>query len=231
MMSQRLGSSPSAALLSGALACGLGLFALITCFGKISGGHFNPVLTLSESWQGNISPSLAAGYAAVQCIGAFAGVGAAHVMFGAPPFEAAVIARSDGSQWASEFIATFGLIGVCIGSARHRSGIGPSAVACYVIAAFWFTPTSAFTNPAVTLAKAVTASAAGIRLIDVPGFVLAQVCGGLASTWIFGWLYSAQDPDPAAVRKRSSITRKTNTAQRSLSFHYAGKTLKPRRVS
>lgn len=231
MMSQRLGSSPSAALLSSALACGFGLFALISCFGKVSGAHFNPVLTLSESWQGNISPSLAAAYVGVQCIGAFAGVAAAHVMFGAALFEAAAIARSDTTQWASEFIATFGLIGVCIGSTRQRTGIGPFAVACYVIAAFWFTPSSAFTNPAITLAKAATASAVGIRLGDVPGFVFAQFCGGLASTCFFGWLYSTQDSDATAISQLSSITPAAPAAPRAPSPHYASKVLNPGRMS
>jgi glycerol uptake facilitator-like aquaporin len=191
IMSQRLGSEPAAALMSSALACGLGVFALLSCFGGISGAHFNPALSLSESWRGRLSARIAAAYIAVQCMGAFAGVAAAHFMFDAPLFEAAGIARSDSGQWASEFIATFGLIGVCIGSARQRSGIATFAVSSYVIAAFWFTPSSAFMNPAITLAKAATASPAGIRLSDVPGFVLSQLCGGMAATWVFGWLYPA----------------------------------------
>lgn len=188
-MSERLGSSPSAALMSSAIACGLGLFALLACFGNVSGAHFNPALSLSESWRGRLSAAATAAYITAQCIGAFAGVAAAHFMFDLPLFEAAAVARSDSGQWASEFIATFGLIGVCIGSSRQKSGIVPFAVSFYVIAAFWFTPSSAFTNPAITLAKAATASPAGIRLSDVPGFVLAQLCGGMAATWLFGWLY------------------------------------------
>lgn len=201
MMSQRLGSSPSAALMSSALACGLGLFALLACFGRISGAHFNPVLSVSEAWRGRLSAGAATAYIAAQCIGAFAGAAASHLMFDAPLFEAATIARSDSAQWASEFVATFGLIGVCIGSSRQRNGIIlPFAVAFYVIAAFWFTPTSAFTNPAITLAKAATVSPAGIRLIDIPGFVLAQLGGGMAATWLFGWLYPTSGAVPASER-------------------------------
>lgn len=231
MMSQRLGSDPPAALMSGALACGLGLFALLACFGKVSGAHFNPVLTLSEAWRSSIRPSLAAGYIGVQCIGAFAGVAAAHLMFGAPPFEAAVIPRSDSSQWASEFIATFGLIGVCIGSARQRNDKAPFAVAFYVIAACWFTPSSAFMNPAITLAKAATASAAGIRLGDVPGFVMAQLCGGVAATWFFVWLYPARDRDTARMQHLSPITSSTSAMPQSPLLHYPEKSLGPRRIS
>lgn len=202
IMSQRLGSHPAEALMNGALACGLGLFALLSCFGNISGAHFNPVLSLSESWRGRLSAAEAASYIAAQCIGAFAGVAAAHFMFDAPLFEAAAIARSDARQWASEFIATFGLIGVCIGSARQGGGIQPFAVAAYVIAAFWFTPSSAFTNPAITLAKAVTASPAGIRPSDVPGFVLSQLCGGMAATCLFSWLY----PTPRAQARQHATS-------------------------
>lgn len=231
MMSQRLGSSAAMSLLSSALACGLGLFALLACFGKISGAHFNPVLTLSEAWRGNLSSSLAAGYIGVQCIGAFAGVAAAHIMFGAPPFEAAAIARFDASQWASEFIATFGLIGVCIGSTRQRAKVAPFAVAFYVIAAFWFTPSSAFTNPAVTLAKAATASAAGIRLNDVPGFVLAQLCGGLASTFFFGWLYPPRNQDTVHTPRLEPFTTATGAMPQSPSHRYAGKAFRPGRMS
>lgn len=184
-----LESSPMAALMSGAIAGGLGLFALLACFGNISGAHFNPVLSLSESWRGGLSPPSTAAYIAAQCIGAFAGVAAAHFMFNAPLFEAATIARSGPSQWASEYIATFSLIGICIGASRHRSDILPYAVCCYVIAALLFTPSAAFMNPAITLAKAATASPTGIRPSDVPGFVLAQLCGGMSATWLFQWLY------------------------------------------
>lgn len=189
MSAQYLESSPMAALMSSAIAGGFGLFALLACFGNISGAHFNPVLSLSESWQGGLSPSSTAAYIGAQCIGAFAGVGAAHFMFNTPLFDTATIARSGPSQWASEFVATFGLIGICIGASRHRSGILPYAVCCYVIAALLFTPSGAFMNPAITLAKAATASPTGILPSDVPGFVLAQLCGGVAATWLFRWLH------------------------------------------
>lgn len=203
MMAESLGGNPLTALLACSLVCGLGLFALLACFGNISGAHFNPVLTLSEVVRGQIAARLAAGYIAVQCIGAFSGVAAAHIMFNAPAFEAATIARSASGHWIGEFIAAFGLIGVCIGSTRHGDRIMPFAVAAYVVATFWFTPSSALLNPAMTFAKAMTASPAGIRLSDVPSLVTAQLCGGLASTLLFSWLYPNQKPEhssgPASI--------------------------------
>lgn len=211
-----LESSSMAALMSSALAGGLGLFALLACFGNISGAHFNPVLSLSESWQGGLSPFSTAAYIAAQCTGAFAGVAAAHFMFNAPLFEAATITRSGPSQWASEFIATFGLIGICIGTSRHRSGILPYAVCCYVIAALLFTPSGAFMNPAITLAKAATASPTGISVSDVPGFVLAQLCGGMAAAWLFRWLHPtcpARHADHMA--ERPSLIPVTDTLPKS----------------
>ena len=192
IMAERLsGGNVAIALLANAIATGAGLVALILMFGTISGAHFNPVVTLSEAWQKNIAASTVAPYIAVQIIGAFAGVAAAHAMFGEPAFFASEHARTGASQWWSECVATFGLIGVIIGCSRSRPSVTPFAVAAYITAAYWFTASTSFANPAVTLARAATNTFAGIRPTDVPGFILAQLAGATAATLLFTWLYPA----------------------------------------
>lgn len=160
-------------------------------FGTISGAHFNPVVTLSEAWQKNIAPADVLPYLAVQVGGAFAGVAAAHAMFGEPLYFASEHVRTGAGQWWSECVATFGLIGVIIGCSRSRPSITPFAVAAYITAAYWFTASTSFANPAVTLARAVTDTFAGIRPVDAPGFILAQLAGAAAATLLFTWLYPA----------------------------------------
>jgi glycerol uptake facilitator-like aquaporin len=189
IMAERLaGANVALALLANAIATGAGLVALILMFGAVSGAHFNPVVTLSEAWQKNLAPRHVLPYIAVQCIGAFAGVAAAHLMFGAPLFSAALHVRTGPAQWWSEFVATFGLIGVIIGCSRSRPGLTPFAVAAYITAAYWFTSSTSFANPAVTLARSASDTFAGIRPQDVPGFVLAQLLGAAVATLLFGWL-------------------------------------------
>ncbi len=192
IMVERLsGGNVAIALLANTIATGAGLVALILMFGTISGAHFNPVVTLSEAWQKNIAASAVAPYITVQIIGAFAGVAAAHAMFGEPAFFASEHARTGASQWWSECVATFGLIGVIIGCSRSRPSITPFAVAAYITAAYWFTASTSFANPAVTLARAATNTFAGIRPTDAPGFILAQLAGATAATLLFTWLYPA----------------------------------------
>ena len=192
IMAERLsGGNVAIALLANAIATGAGLVALILMFGTISGAHFNPVVTLSEAWQKNIAASAVAPYIVVQIIGAFAGVAAAHAMFGEPAFFASEHARTGASQWWSECVATFGLIGVIIGCSRSRPSVTPFAVAAFITAAYWFTASTSFANPAVTLARAATNTFAGIRPTDVPGFILAQLAGATAATLLFTWLYPA----------------------------------------
>jgi glycerol uptake facilitator-like aquaporin len=190
IMAERLaGGNLAIALLANALATGAGLLALILMFGTISGAHFNPVVTLSEVWQQNMPAAEVAPYIAVQLIGAFAGVAAAHGMFGDPLFFASQHGRTGAAQWWSEFVATFGLIAVIIGCSRSRPGITPVAVAAYIVAAYWFTSSTSFANPAVTLARSATGTFTGIRLADVPGFIVAQLLGAAAATLVFCWLY------------------------------------------
>jgi glycerol uptake facilitator-like aquaporin len=198
IMAERLaGGNVAIALLANAIATGAGLVALILMFGTISGAHFNPAVTLSEAWQKNVPASDVIPYIVVQVVGAFAGVAIAHLMFDAPVFSASAHVRTGAAQWWSEFVATFGLIAVIIGCSRSRPGVTPFAVAAYITAAYWFTSSTSFANPAVTLARSATDTFAGIRPADAFGFIVAQVLGAAAATPLFCWLY------PAAHREAS----------------------------
>lgn len=196
IMAERLsGGNVAIALLANTIATGAGLAALILTFGPISGAHFNPAVTLSEAWQRNMPAREVLPYIAVQVIGAFAGVMAAHLMFEAPLLFASAHARTGAAQWWSEFVATFGLLAVIIGCSRSRPAITPFAVAAYITAAYWFTASTSFANPAVTLARAASDTFAGIRPADAPGFILAQLAGAAAATIVFCWLYPAAPKD------------------------------------
>jgi glycerol uptake facilitator-like aquaporin len=190
IMAERLaGGNVAIALLANTIATGAGLVALILMFGTISGAHFNPVVTLSEAWQRNVPAADVLPYIVVQVAGAFAGVAAAHGMFGEALFFASEHVRSGPAQWWSEFIATFGLVGVIIGCSRSRPAITPFAVAAYITAAYWFTSSTSFANPAASN------TFAGIRPVDAPGFILAQLAGMGAATALFCWLYPAPPAD------------------------------------
>ena len=193
IMAERLaGGNVALALLANAIATGCGLVALILMFGGLSGAHFNPVVTLSEAWQGHLPARWVVPYIGVQCAGAFAGVACAHLMFGEPLFFASSHVRTGGAQWWSEAVATFGLIGVIIGCSRFRPQHTPFAVAAYITAAYWFTASTSFANPAVTLARSASDTFAGIRPQDAPGFIVAQFAGAAAATLLFGWLYRSE---------------------------------------
>jgi len=192
IMGERLsGGNVAVALLANTIATGAALVALISTFGPISGAHFNPVVTMSDASQGGIPWRVAPLYIAAQCAGAIAGMLAAHVMFGEPLLQLSQHARAGAAQLFSEFTATFGLIAVIWGCSRHRSDTVPFAVAAYIVAAYWFTASTSFANPAVTVARAFTDTFAGIRPIDTPGFVVAQVAGAAAATLLFRWLVPA----------------------------------------
>ena len=189
-MAERLaGNNVAIALLANTIATGAGLVALILMFGPISGAHFNPAVTLSEAWQKNIPVRDVIPYISVQVLGAFAGVASAHGMFGEALFFASEHVRTGPSQWWSEFVATFGLIGIIIGCSRSRPAITPFAVASYITAAYWFTASTSFANPAVTLARSASNTFAGIRPEDTPGFIMAQLVGAMVATLVFCWLY------------------------------------------
>jgi glycerol uptake facilitator-like aquaporin len=200
IMGERLsGGNIALALLANTMATGAALVALILTFASISGAHFNPVVTLADAWQGGISWRNVPAYLTAQIAGAFAGVAAAHLMFVAPLFSASHHARSGGAQLFSEFIATFGLLSVIWGCVRLRSSAVPFAVGAYITAAYWFTASTSFANPAVTLARAATNTFAGIRPVDAPGFVMAQLLGAFSATALFRWLVPALQADASSV--------------------------------
>jgi glycerol uptake facilitator-like aquaporin len=180
------------ALLANTLATGAALVALIITFGPISGAHFNPVVTLAEASQGGLPWREVPGYIGVQLAGAFAGVAVAHVMFKQTALFFASQHRRDGiAQLVSEFVATFGLLAVIWGGSRRQPRSVPFAVGAYITAAYWFTSSTSFANPAVTLARAASDTFAGIRPADAPGFIAAQLAGGAAATAVFRWLVPA----------------------------------------
>jgi glycerol uptake facilitator-like aquaporin len=203
IMGERLaGGNVAIALLANAVATGAALVALILALGPISGAHFNPAVTLADAMQGGIAWREAPAYMIAQLIGAFGGVAAAHLMFGLPLFFASHHMRSGGAQLWSEFIATFGLLSVIWGCSRARSSAVPFAVGAYITAAYWFTASTSFANPAVTLARAASDTFAGIRPADAPAFIAVQFAAVLAATWSFRWLVPAQ-LKPAEIQRRA----------------------------
>lgn len=202
IMGERLaGGNAAVALLANTIATGAALLALILTFGPISGGHFNPAVTLADASQGGIRWRDVPAYIGAQIAGAFAGVACANIMFDLPVFFASTHQRAGPSQIFSELVATFGLLAVIRGCARHRSSTVAIAVAAYITAAYWFTASTSFANPAVTMARSTSNTFAGIRPVDVPGFVGAQILGAAAATLLFRWLLPAslKDPDPLVM--------------------------------
>jgi glycerol uptake facilitator-like aquaporin len=196
MGAELAGGNVALALLANTVATGAALVALILTFGPISGAHFNPVVTLADAWVGGRPWREVPAYVVAQVAGAFAGVAAAHTMFSAPLFFASRHARAGGAQLFSEFVATFGLLAVIWGCARLRPGEVAYAVGAYITAAYWFTASTSFANPAVTLARSASDTFAGIRPVDAPGFIAAQLVGAAAATALFRWLL----PGPAIER-------------------------------
>ena len=180
IMGERLaGGNVAIALLANSLATGFALAALIIVVGPISGAHFNPVVTLSLALRRQADWRDAAPYLVAQVLGAVAGVWAAHVMFDLPGLQSSATVRSGGAQMFSEVVATFGLVAVVLNCGRDRPWAAPIAVSSYIAAAYWFTASTSFANPAVTIARSMTATFAGIRFEDVAGFIAAQLAGAL----------------------------------------------------
>jgi glycerol uptake facilitator-like aquaporin len=176
------------ALLANTLATGAGLMVLILAFGPISGAHLNPVVSLVEAARGGIAWREVPAYLGAQIAGAFAGVAAAHLMFGKPLFFASQHIREGAPQMFGEFVATFGLILVILTVSKSRPAAIPFAVAAWITAAYWFTSSTSFANPAVTLARAASDTFAGIRPADTPGFILSQCLGAFAAMGLARWL-------------------------------------------
>jgi glycerol uptake facilitator-like aquaporin len=189
IMGERLADGNVAiALLANTIATGAALVALILTFGPVSGAHFNPAVTLADAIERGVSWTVAACYVPAQCAGAVCGAIAAHLMFGLPTISLSHRARSGSAQVFSEFVATFGLLCVIWGCSRQRSQVVPFAVAAYITAAYWFTSSTSFANPAVTIARSLSDTFAGIRPADVTLFLAAQLSGAIAATLLFRWL-------------------------------------------
>ena len=218
IMGERLaGGNAAVALLANAIATGAALVALILTFGPVSGAHLNPAVTAAAAFRGGLGCREALLYALAQIAGAFAGVVAAHLMFELPIFSASTHARQGGAQLFSEFVATFGLLGVVEVCGRRSPQATPFAVGAYITAAYWFTASTSFANPAVTLARAASNTFAGIRPIDVPGFLIAQILGGVAATLFFRWLDPATE---SAVRSANEVEHAGGPhVQRAVSLH------------
>lgn len=189
IMGERLAAGNVAiALLANTVATGAALVGLILTFGPISGAHFNPVVTLADAWEGGIPWAETSPYVLAQILGGVSGAVLAHLMFGLSVVSLSQHRRSGPAQWFSEFVATFGLLSVIWGCSRLRSNAVPFAVGAYITAAYWFTASTSFANPAVTIARCLSDTFAGIRPLDVPWFLLAQFLGGFAATVVFRWL-------------------------------------------
>jgi glycerol uptake facilitator-like aquaporin len=189
IMGERLAAGNSAvALLANTIATGAALVALILTFGPISGAHINPAVTVASAWQRHTPWREAPVYVLAQTAGALSGVAAAHLMFELPLLSVSHQARGGLPQIFSEFVATFGLLLVIWACVKFRPNMAPFAVAAYITAAYWFTASTSFANPAVTLARSLTDTFTGIRPVDVPGFVVAQFAGAIAATILFRWL-------------------------------------------
>lgn len=200
IMAERLANGNIAiALLANTIATGGVLMCLIAALGPISGAHFNPAVSIADAIRGGLPWREVPAYCAAQLAGAVCGVLAAHAMFGLPPIFASHHARSGPAQWFAEFVATFGLLLVIWGCVRFRSTLVPFAVAAYIVAAYWFTSSTSFANPAVTIARSLSDTFAGIRPQDAPGFIVAQLAGAVCATFLFQWLAPLEVRDAEAV--------------------------------
>jgi glycerol uptake facilitator-like aquaporin len=193
VMGERLaGGNDAIALLGNTLATGAALPVLILVFGPISGAHFNPVVSASFALQRALPWNECAAYIPVQIAGAIAGTLLAHLMFGEPLLQAATHVRTGLGVWTSEIVATFALLLTIIGCLRAQPAAAPYAVGLIITAGYWFTSSTSFANPAVTIARSLTNSFAGIRPVDAPGFIVAQIAGGAAATAVAAWLWPAR---------------------------------------
>jgi glycerol uptake facilitator-like aquaporin len=188
IMAQRLTTDTALALLANSLATGAVLVVLITIFANLSGAQFNPLVTLVFTLRGEMHMALATAYVVVQGLGGLLGVMLAHAMFDLPLLQVAVTVRTGTGQWIAEGVASFGLVLAVLGAIRAKANVA-IIVACYITAAYWFTASTSFANPAVALARAFTDTFAGIRPADLPGFLLAECVGALVAAGLGGWLF------------------------------------------
>ena len=188
VMATRLTDDLALALLANTIATAAALYMLITIFAKVSGAQFNPVVTLVHALRREIAPALALAYVAAQSAGGIAGILLAHAMFSLDLVQVATQVRTGPALWLAEAVATFGLILAILGSLHARANVA-ATVACYITAAYWFTASTSFANPAVALARSLTDTFAGIRPWDLPSFILAEIVGAMLAAWLGGWLF------------------------------------------
>jgi glycerol uptake facilitator-like aquaporin len=202
IMAEKLaGGNEAIALLCNTLPTGAVLFVIITIFAPVSGAHFNPAVSLVMWVRGALDLNTALLYMAVQIAGGCLGAIAAHLMFGLDALQISQTARTGVGQWIGEFIATFGLIATILGCIKFAPGAVATAVGLYITSAYWFTSSTSFANPAVSIARSISDTFAGIAPHDVPIFILAELLGALAASYLFAWLFNAEDVPP---RKRKA---------------------------
>lgn len=192
MAAKLAGGNGAIALLCNTLPTGAILVVLITILGPVSGAHFNPAVTLVTRLRGEIGGGGALAYVAAQIIGGCLGTVAAHLMFDLAPLQVSVTARTGPAQWFAEFVATFGLIATILGCVRFNPGMVAVCVGLYITSAYWFTASTSFANPAVTIARAITDTFAGIAPAHAPAFIVAQILGAMAGAWTMGWIFGAK---------------------------------------
>lgn len=196
IMAERLTADTALALLANTAATAAALYVLIVVLGPVSGAHLNPAVTLVFALRDEIAPAMATAFAVAQVAGGLAGTLVAHAMFDLPLVQASSTARTGGGQWLAEGIATFGLVLAILGALRGGAQVA-GVVACYIAAAYWFTASTSFANPAVALARAFTDTFAGIRPADLPGFWMAEITGAVAAAGLGRWLFAGNEKPPA----------------------------------
>ena len=195
IMADALSADDAVSLLGNTIPTGAILFVLITILGPVSGAHFNPAVTMVFALRRDIAAGLAAGYVAAQVAGGILGSLVAHAMFELPVLQVSATVRTGGGQWLAEVVATFGLVAAILGGLRFRPAAVPALVGLYITAAYWFTASTSFANPAVAIARSLTDTFSGIRPVDVPAFVLAELAGAALALGVMGWLLARAGRD------------------------------------
>ena len=204
IMAESLTKDVALALLGNTLPTGAILVVLITIFGPISGAHFNPAVTLVFALRRDLTPREALFYMTVQIAGGIAGTVIAHAMFALPLLDASLKVRTGGAQWLAESVAAFGLVATILAGIRFERTAVPWLVGLYITAAYWFTASTSFANPAVAIARSLTNTFSGIRPIDLPGFIAAELCGAVVAMLLLNWLLRAEG-EGAPMRKEAQL--------------------------
>jgi glycerol uptake facilitator-like aquaporin len=204
IMAQQLAKDPAVALLCNTIATGGALVAILLMFGPISGAQLNPAVTVCMAVTRDLTPRVAAGYIVVQIVGGIVGAILANAMFDLDPIVMSTTVRAGFPKLLSEGVATFGLIGVVLAVGRTRGPITPFAVAAYIVAAYWFTASTSFANPAVTIGRAFSDTYAGIRPHDVAGFIVAQAIGATLGAFVFAWLVPLPEQSQSTTSRRAA---------------------------